>query len=177
MIPKNRNRLDFIDKAGNIEASFAKEQLKQQQSLQLPILTQISQKHQKFTVQYEGCTIGSIKPLINAWQAVAYPQFGAFQNQLNSRGNAVYWLIENYLKVKNERISFIKSENCYHYTIEKDYILIKIDVTPEDCIASIIDGNQFDLAYFPDPESAIQYSFDLILNPKEISTYSTFDEF
>ncbi|MDJ0726758.1 MAG: hypothetical protein QNJ38_16760 [Prochloraceae cyanobacterium] len=142
-----------------------------------PILVQLNKRHQKFLVEYQGQKIGTIKPLIDGWQANAYAQFGFFENQLDSREAAVHWLLENYFAVKNAGIKFSVSENCGDYTIEKDYYLVKIDVTPEDCIASIVDGNQFDLAYFPDPQSAIHYAFDFLLDPKPRSIASELTEF
>ncbi len=157
----------------------AKDQTQNQQPKlpDLPILVQLSKRHQKFLVEYQGHKIGTIKPIIVGWQATAYAQFGFFENQLDSREAAVHWLLDNYLAVKNAGIKFSVSENCYHYTIEKDYFLVKIDVTPEDCIASIFDGNQFDLADFPDPQSAIQYAFDFLLDPKPRSITSELTEF
>ncbi len=179
MISQQNNKSH--SKPGNltkIPGQLKDQALNQQSKLpDLPILVQLSKRHQKFLVEYQGHKIGSIKPIIDGWQANAYAQFGFFENQLDSREAAVFWLLDNYFAVKNAGIKFSVSENCYHYTLEKDYFLVKIDVTPEDCIASIIDGNQFDLAYFPDPQSAIHYAFNFILNPKPKSIASELTEF
>ena len=179
MIPqKNSKKSSEPGNLSKIPENAKDQALNQQQNLpDLPILVQLSKRHQKYLVEYQGHKIGSIKPIIEGWQATAYAKFGAFENQLDSREAAVFWLLANYLKVKNAGIKFSVSENCYHYTIEKDYYLVKIDVTPEDCIASIFDGNQFDLAYFPDPQSAIHYAFNFILNPKPKSIASELTEF
>ena len=129
------------------------------------VLICLSNNHKRYAVDYQGQRIGIIKPGINCWYAEASLQFGAFANQLNTRIAAVNWLVDNYSKVEKAGIKFDVSENLSHYTIERNDWLIKIDVTPEDCIALINQGVASDLEYFPDLKSAIIYSFDLILSP------------
>ena len=126
------------------------------------LLIQLSR--QRYAVQYQGKSIGIIKPGINCWYVEAGLQFGGFENQLDNPITAIDWLVDNYSKVEKAGIKFDVSQNLSHYTIELNDWLIKIDVTSEDCIALINQGEASNLEYFPDLRSAIAYSFDLILN-------------
>ena len=101
---------------------------------------------------------------------------GAIENKLDTRTKAVNWLVNNFLKVENSGTQFHASCDLRHYTIEIFYWLIKIDVLDQDCRATIQDGNNLDYHYFPDLNSAIAYSFDLILNPKPIN-FCSIEEF
>lgn len=129
-----------------------------------PVLVRLSKNSQRYAVDYRGQRIGIIKPGIDCWIAAASLQYGAIENKLDTRTKAVNWLVNNFLKVDRSGIKFNVSCDRCHYTIEKSYWLIKIDVLDEDIRATIQDGNNLDYRYFPDLNSAVMFSFDLILN-------------
>ncbi len=141
------------------------------------ISIKLSERSQRYAVNYQGKRIGIIRPGLGCWIAEAQLQYGAGDNKLENESLAKNWLLKNYLKVHNSGIKFEVSENYCHYTIEKGYWLIKIDETPEDYIATIQDCNDLKYAYFPDLRSAIVCSFDLILNPTPINSNSSYGEF
>ncbi len=176
---KQLSQLSNLSKVGSNAAEslqLAKNQIEPQWSSPV-IIIRLSQRSQRYAIEYENRRIGIIKPGIDCTYAEAELRYGAFNSTLETPKAALNWLIQNYLKVRNSGIKFEVSEDLSHYTIERDYDLIKIDVTPEDCIAAIQQGNQLDLAYFPDLRSAILYSFDLILNPKVVYYDNFYGEF
>jgi len=136
------------------------------------LLVQLSKRHRRYAVEVENRRIGIIKAGIGNWIARADLQFGASETQEKTPTLALIWLVENYKKVKRAGIKFFASQDLYHYNIENENWLIKISLTPEDCVATINHKNNLDFEYFPDPHSAIRFSFDLILNRsgKDLST-------
>ena len=103
--------------------------------------------------------------------------YRAAESKLDSPMLAVNWLVDNYKRVKVAGIIFFASQNLMHYNIECEGWLIKIDLTPYDCLAKINHENNLDFEYFPDLNSAVVFSFDLILNEKRSNSTSYNREF
>ncbi len=143
---------------------------KQPESSAPIVLIRLSKRNQKYAVNYECIRIGIIKPGIDCSYAEAQLQYGAFNNTFKTPSAALNYLVDNYLRIRNSGIKFEVSDNHNHYIIERNEFLIKIDVNPEDCVATINWANDLKFEYFPDPRSAISYSFDLILNPPQTQT-------
>ena len=129
-----------------------------------PVLILLSKRHKRYAIEYQNKRIGIIKPGIDCWIAVANLQYGAAESKLNSPMLAVNWLVDNYKRVELAGIRFKASQNLIHYNIETEDWLIKIDKTPYNCLAKINHQNTLDFEYFPDLNSAVVFSFDLILN-------------
>ena len=64
-----------------------------------------------------------------------------------------------------------------HYNIETENWQIKIDQTPCDCLVKINHENTLDFEYFPDLNSAVTFSFDLILNEDRSNSNNYNSEF
>ncbi len=141
------------------------------------VLVQLSRRHRRYGVKLENQRIGIIKPGIGNWKAIADLQFGAAESQQKTPTLALIWLVDNHRKVKEAGIKFFASQDLYHYNIENENWLIKVNLTPEDCLATINHGNNLDLEYFPDPHSAIRFSFNLILNEDRSHSNLDNDEF
>ena len=142
-----------------------------------PILIPLSKKRKRYAIEYQNKRIGIIKPGIDHWCAIADLQYGAAQNKLDSSMLAVNWLVDNYKRVSEAGIIFFASQNLMHYNIECEDWLIKIDLTPYDCLAKINHENNLDFEYFPDLNSAVVFSFDLILNQDRSSSNNYNSEF
>ena len=127
-------------------------------------LVPLSKKRKRYAIEYQNKRIGIIKPGIDSWSAIADLQYGAIESKLDSPMLAVNWLVDNYKRVKVAGIIFFASQNLMHYNIENSDWLIKIDLTPYDCLAKINHEDNLDFEYFPDLNSAVVFSFDLILN-------------
>ena len=128
------------------------------------VLIPLSKKRKRYAIEYQNKRIGIIKPGIDHWCAIADLQYGAAESKLDSPMLAVNWLVDNYKRVELAGIRFFASQNLMHYNIECEDWLIKIDLTPYDCLAKINHENNLDFEYFPDLNSAVAFSFDLILN-------------
>jgi len=139
------------------------------------VLVQLSKRHRRYAVELENQRIGTIKPGIRNWIATADLQFGATESQEKTPTLALNWLLHNYKRVKDAGISFFASANLMHYNIENENWLIKIDCTPYEYLAKINHENNLDFEYFPDIQSAVIFSFDLILN--EDRSNSTLDNY
>ncbi|MGF1489779.1 MAG: hypothetical protein ACFBSE_22055 [Prochloraceae cyanobacterium] len=135
----------------------------------------LNKSNQQYEFNYQGLRIGVIRPDDKNWIATAEFQYGGVEKKLNTHQLAIDWLLDNYFVVKKAQIKFSVSGNFCHYTIARDYWLIKIDVREEDCIATIQDGNNLLFEYFPTLNDAIAFSFDLILN-SDRSTDCSCDE-
>ena len=157
MVTKNKIKLqDFKAKAFEIKHSG--------DLSNAPVLIPLSKKRKRYAIEYLDQRIGIIKPGIDSWSAIADLQYGASESKLDSPMLGVYWLVDNYERVKAAGITFFASQNLMHYNIEtKDYV-IKIDQTPCDCLVKINHENTLDFEYFPELNSAVAFSFDLILN-------------
>lgn len=140
-------------------------------------LVPLSKKRKKYAIEYQNKRIGIIKPGIDCWIAVADLQYGATESKLDSPMLAVNWLVDNYKRVELARITFFASQNFMHYNIECEDWLIKIDLTPDDCLAKINHENNLDFEYFPDLNSAVVFSFDLILNQDRSNSNNYNSEF
>ncbi|MGF1487372.1 MAG: hypothetical protein ACFBSE_09710, partial [Prochloraceae cyanobacterium] len=114
------------------------------------VLVQLSKRLRRYGVQLENRRIGIIKAGIENWIATADLQFGAAATQQKTPTLALIWLVENYRKVKQAGIKFFASQDLYHYNIENENWLIKISLTPEDCLTTINHRNTLDFEYFPD---------------------------
>ena len=130
-----------------------------------PILIKLSKKSARFAVQYFNQRVGIIRPGIDCWIASASIRFGAFESKLATKKEAIRWLVKNFLKIDRLGLKFIVDCEHFHYTIENDSWLIKIDVFDEYCRSTVIeDGRWLEYRYFPDLNSAIACSFTTILN-------------
>ena len=141
------------------------------------VLVLLSKKHRRYAVQLENRRIGIIRAGIGNWIATADLQFGAAETQQKTPTLALIWLVDNYRKVKQAGIKFFASQDLYHYNIENENWLIKISLTPEDCLTTINHRNNLDFEYFPDIYSAVVFSFDLILNEDRSNSNNYKDEF
>lgn len=146
-------------------------------SSKAPVLIPLSKKRKRYAIDYQNQRIGIIKPGIDCWCAIADLQYGAAESKLDSPMLAVNWLVSNYKRVKKAGITFFASQNLMHYNIQNEDWLIKIDLTPYDCLAKINHQNTLDFEYFPDIHSAIAFSFDLILNEDRSNCNTYNDEF
>ena len=142
-----------------------------------PVLVELIKNSQRYAVDYRGQRIGIVKPVIDCWIAAASLQYGAIENLLDSRKLAVNWLVNNFLKVNRSGIKFNASCDLRHYTIERKCWLVKIDILDEDCRATIQNGNNLDFECFPDLNSAVTFSFDLILNQDRSNSNNYNSEF
>ena len=142
-----------------------------------PVSLPLSKKRKRYAIEYQNKRIGIIEPGIDHWCAIADLQYGAAQNKLDSPMLAVNWLVDNYKRVSEAGIIFFASQNLMHYNIECEDWLIKIDLTPYDCLAKINHENNLDFEYFPDLNSAVVFSFDLILNQDRSSSNNYNSEF
>ena len=122
-----------------------------------PVLIPLSKKRKRYAIEYQNKRIGIIKPGIDHWCAVADLQYGAAESKLDSPMLAVNWLVDNYKRVSEAGIIFFASQNRMHYNIENLDWLIKIDLTPYDCLAKINHENNLDFEYFPDLNSAVVF--------------------
>ena len=142
-----------------------------------PVLIPLSKKRKRYAIEYQNKRIGIIKPGIDHWLAIADLQYGATESKLDSPMLSVNWLVDNYKRVEKAGISFFASQNLMHYNIENENWLIKIDLTPYDCLAKINHENNLDFEYFPDLNSAVVFSFDLILNQDRSNSNNYNSEF
>ena len=142
-----------------------------------PVLIPLSKKRKRYVIEYQNQRIGIIKPGIECWIAAANLQYGATESKLDSPMLAVNWLVDNYKRVELAEITFFASQNFMHYNIENKNWLIKIDLTPDDCLAKINHKNNLDFEYFPDLNSAVVFSFDLILNQDRSNSNNYNSEF
>ena len=144
----------------------------------IPILIQLSKKSRRYAVNYCKQRIGIVRPGVDCWIASASIQFGAIEFITDTLDEATNSLVNNFLKVSRSGIKFNASCNQCHYTIEAAPWLIKIDVFHEYCRASVVKkGRTTEYRYFPDLNSAIVCSFDLILNPRTTIGIRPIEEF
>ncbi len=141
-----------------------------------PVLQPLSKNSRRYAVNYKGHRIGIIKPGIGCWLAIAGLQYGAIESKLDNIQQAIDWLVQNYLRIRDRGIQFSVDESLTHYTIESGYWLIKIDVGEQDCLAMTQFANSLEIDYFPDLHSAVRRGFDLILN-SFAAKYSSDEEF
>ena len=172
--PEEANNMLAKDKS-NLQDFDAKTPTKD--SSKAPVLIPPSKKRKRYAIEYQNKRIGIIKPGIDCWIAVANLQYGAAESKLDSPMLAVYWLVDNYKRVELAGIRFKASQNLMHYNIETEDWLIKIDKTPDDCLAKINHKNNLDFEYFPDLNSAVVFSFDLILNQDRSNSNNYNSEF
>ena len=161
-----------------LEHNDFKKQEQDSHQEEIPIPIQLSKNSRRYAVNYSKQRIGIIRPGGDCWIASASIQFGAIEYKADTCIEAINLLVENFLKVSRSRIKFNVSYNQCHYTIEAAPWLIKIDVFHEYCRASVVEkGKTTEYRYFPDLNSAITCSFDLILNPEASRARSSFEEF
>ena len=170
-------RLSDLDKfSGDIMLPFHQHDIGKVNNLNS--LVRLSKRSHRYGVNYQGRRIGIITLGIDCWIAETPLQYGAMNGKLDTPQGAVNWLITNYLKVFKSGIKFSIDSSYDHCTIEKGYWLIKIDrYSEDDFVALIQDKNTIDYESFPDLQSAIFYSFDLILNPAPPINNHQIDEF
>ena len=131
-----------------------------------PVLIQLTNKSARFAINCSNQRIGIIRPGIDCWIASASMQFGAFECKLPTKRGAISWLVENFQTIDSAGISLSVDREFFHYTIESNFWLIKIDVYHDYCRSAVVEGGKWvEYYYFPDPNSAIACSFNLILNP------------
>ena len=131
-----------------------------------PVLIQLSKKSARYAINFSNQRIGIIRPGIDCWIASASMQFGAFECKLPTKREAIAWLVENFHTIESAGILLSVDRKFFHYTIESDFWLIKIDVFDDFCRSAVVEGGKWvEYYYFPDLNSAIACSFTLILNP------------
>ena len=164
MIPQNNNEwflaandLSKVGSISNKHHSKNRDHGSTKDNSKAPVLIPLSKKRKRYAIEYQNKRIGIIKPGIDHWCAVADLQYGAAQSKLDSPMLAVNWLVDNYKRVKVAGIIFFASQNRMHYNIENLDWLIKIDLTPYDCLAKINHENNLDFEYFPDLNSAVVF--------------------
>ena len=131
-----------------------------------PILIKLSKKSARYAINCSNQRIGIIRPGIDCWIASASMQFGAFECKLPTKREAIAWLVENFQTIDSAGILLSVDRKFFHYTVESDFWLIKIDVFDDFCRSAVVEGGKWvEYYYFPDLNSAIACSFTLILNP------------
>ena len=70
-------------------------------------LVPLSKKRKRYAIEYQNQRIGIIKPGIDCWRAIADLQYGASESKLDSPMLGVYWLVDNYERVKAAGITFL----------------------------------------------------------------------
>ena len=145
-----------------------------------PEIIQISRKYRRYAVEYSKQRIGIIRPGVDCWIACASIRYGAIECRALTRIEAINSLVNNFLRVEKSGLKFEVSCDQSHYIIKTDSWLIKIDVFYEYCRSSARQtGGKLEYRYFPDLNSAITCSFQLILETGSPQTHkqSLIEEF
>ena len=151
---------------------------KKHESRSIPTLIQLGKNSRRFAVIYTKQKIGTIRAGIDCWVASASIHYGAIENKLFTRIEAIDWLVNNFLKINRSGIKLTISCELCHYVIENDSWQIEIDVFDEYCrsVASQ-NGVKSEYRYFPDLNSAIACSFTQIMNPGATIGVRSIEEF
>jgi len=153
-ITRDKNMVSFHEKLLRIPQHFS-------EVLELVCL---NRNNQYYRVNYQNLPIGWIKAGKECWVVNTDLAYGAAENKYNNSEIAINWLVNNYLRISDIEIQFEADETCQYCFIQFESISIEIKQFDEESfLASIQNQNQLDFEYFPDLQSAIVYSFGLIV--------------
>lgn len=129
-------------------------------------LIQLGKNSRRYAVNCSKQKIGTLRTGADCWVASASIQYGAIECKLRTKAEAIDWLVENFIRINRSGIKLLIGCEYCHYIVQDNFWRIEIDVFDEYCRSiAMQNGSKLEYQYFPDLNSAIACSFNLILNP------------